>query len=200
MAPSREKRQCRKHSRVLSVIQREDAADVRQRRAGGVDVPLLDEGTEVRPGPPLFAGRQRHGRQQLQLRDLGPCLAVSHPAYIAVATRKTTAHNPNTTSTSPRKWSTSTRTLGRHRSADCACLLIVTVLHPVCETSDACRRKRVENRQDKHSCGDGIEGLDLNPHREIGRKRLIRGGRVTLQRARKFGCRARLLSHHGALP
>ena len=28
-------------------------------------------GTELRPRPPLFAGRERHGRQQAQLRDLG---------------------------------------------------------------------------------------------------------------------------------
>ena len=87
----------------------------------------------------------------------------------------------------------------RHRSAGCAALCIVTLLHPVCETSNACCRKRVENRQDEHTRGNGVEGLDLNAHGEIGRKRLIGGGRVTLQRARKFGCGGRFPSHYGAL-
>ncbi len=60
-----------------------DAADVGQRRAGEVDVPLLDEGTELRPRSPLFAGRQRHGRQQPQLRDLGPELLFANRVFDA---------------------------------------------------------------------------------------------------------------------
>ena len=62
----------------------------------------------------------------------------------------------------------------RRRPAVCARLLIVPVLHPVRETGEARRRKRVENRQDEHARGDGVERLDLHAHGEIGRQRLIR--------------------------
>ena len=47
-----------------------DAADVRQRRPREVDVALLDEWAELRSRPPFFAGRQGHGGQQPQLRNL----------------------------------------------------------------------------------------------------------------------------------
>ena len=50
----------------------------------------------------------------------------------------------------------------------------------MCEISNACRRKRVENCQQKHTRGDGVERLDLNARGEIGRKGLIRCGPVTL--------------------
>ena len=54
-----------------------DTADVRQRRTGEVDVPLLDERTEVSPRPPLLTGRERHGRQQPQFRNLRPELLLA---------------------------------------------------------------------------------------------------------------------------
>jgi hypothetical protein len=49
----------------------------------------------------------------------------------------------------------------------------VTVLHPMRETGDASCRKGVENRQDEHACGNGVERLDLHTHGEIGRQGLI---------------------------
>ena len=55
-----------------------DAADVGQRRAGEVDVALLDERAELRARAPLLAGRERHGRQQPQLRDLRAELLLAH--------------------------------------------------------------------------------------------------------------------------
>ena len=56
-----------------------DAADVGQRRAGEIDVALLDERTELRPCPPLLARRQRHGRQQPQLRESASGTAPREP-------------------------------------------------------------------------------------------------------------------------
>ena len=61
----------------------------------------------------------------------------------------------------------------RRRQAVRARLLVVPVLHPVRETGEARRRKRVENRQDEHARGDGVERLDLHTHGEIGCERLI---------------------------
>src|SRR3954451_14377441 len=55
-----------------------DATDVGQRRAREIDVALLNQWTELRPCPPLLAWRERHRRQQSQLRDLCPELLLAH--------------------------------------------------------------------------------------------------------------------------
>ena len=85
----------------------------------------------------------------------------------------------------------------RRRSAVRPCLLIVPVLHPVRETGEAGRRKRVENRQDKHARCNGVERLDLHTHGEIGRQRLICAGWVTLQGPRNRSDRGSVVAHRG---
>ena len=85
----------------------------------------------------------------------------------------------------------------RRRQAVCARLLVVPVLHPVRETGEAGRRKRVENRQEEHARGDGVERLDLHTHGEIGCERLICAGWVTLQRPRNRSDRGRVVAHRG---
>ena len=60
------------------------------------------------------------------------------------------------------------------------------------------RCKRVENRQDKHARGDGVERLDLHTHGEIGGERLIGAGWVTLQGPRNRRDRGRVVAHRGA--
>ena len=85
----------------------------------------------------------------------------------------------------------------QRRQAVCACLLIVPVLHAVCETGEARCRERVENRQEEHACSDGIERLDLHAHGEIRRQRLICGGWVTLQGPRNRSRRGCVVAHRG---
>jgi hypothetical protein len=73
----------------------------------------------------------------------------------------------------------------------------VAVLHPVRETREAGRRKRVDNRQEEHARGDAIERLDLHAHGEICRQRLIRGGWVALQRPRNRSDGGGVVAHRG---
>ena len=56
-----------------------------------VDVPLLDEGAELRPRPPLLPGRQRHGCQQPQ-RDLRSELFLANRVLDAERSRR--LHQP----------------------------------------------------------------------------------------------------------
>src|SRR5439155_22433051 len=55
-----------------------DAADVRERRAGVVDVAIFDQRLELRSLTPFFAGREWHGRQHPKLWNLGPELFFPH--------------------------------------------------------------------------------------------------------------------------
>ena len=55
-----------------------DAADVRERRAGVVDIAIFDQRLELRSLTPFFAGREWHGRQHPKLWNLGPELFFPH--------------------------------------------------------------------------------------------------------------------------
>src|SRR5438105_11695569 len=58
-----------------------DAADVRERRAGVVDIAIFDQRLELRSLTPFFAGREWHGRQHPKLRNLGPELFFPHRIF-----------------------------------------------------------------------------------------------------------------------
>ena len=80
-------------SQIAMILQHlGDAADVGQRRAREVDVALLDERAELRSRSPLLAGRERHRRQQPQLRDLRAELLLANRVLDAERTGR--LHEP----------------------------------------------------------------------------------------------------------
>jgi hypothetical protein len=74
------------------------------------------------------------------------------------------------------------------------------MLRSMGEGGETRRRKRMENRQEEHARRDGVERLDLHPHREVGRQRVIRRRRVTFQGSRKRGDCGGVFDHPCTLP
>ncbi len=69
-----------------------DAAHVRQRGAREVDIALFDKRTEIRAGAPFLTRRQRHRRQQPELRNLRTELLLAQRVLHAV--RSNGLHQP----------------------------------------------------------------------------------------------------------